>query len=316
MRVLITGGLGFIGGRLAQYLLEAGHQIIIGSRKISNPPTWLVQAEVETIKWNDDIALENSCNGVDIVIHAAGMNAQDCLSDPISALEFNGYGTLKLLEAAIRAKVSKFIYLSTAHVYSSPLLGTITEESRPTNPHPYATSHLAGDQAVDSANKAGKIQGFIFRLSNGFGAPMHEHVNCWMLLVNDLCKQAVISHQMTLKSSGNSERDFIGLTQVCQTIEKIAFQADRLNQSNLYNIGSGEAQSVMTMAKLIQQRCAYTLGFKPSINIGKPHTNTKSLNAKLTYCIDKINKHGIKFSNEEKVKEIDNLLLFCQSKFT
>ena len=166
---------------------------------ISNPPSWLVKAEVEKITWDDDIALKRSCIGVDVVIHAAGINAQDCVSDPKAALEFNGGVTTRFVEAASKAGVWRFIYLSTAHVYSNPLVGVITEESHPSNQHPYATSHLAGDEAVLRANQLGKIQGFVFRLSNGFGAPMHKDVNCWMLLVNDLCKQAVVTHKMILK---------------------------------------------------------------------------------------------------------------------
>ena len=312
MQILITGGLGLIGGRLAKYLSEAGHKIVIGSRDTLNK-TILAQIKVKKIEWDDDIALERICMGMDIVIHAAGMNAQDCVLNPKAALEFNGGVTARLIKAASNAGVGRFIYLSTAHVYSNPLVGLITEESYPNNAHPYASSHLAGDKAVKLANKYGKTEGFVFRLSNGFGAPLHDAVNCWMLLVNDLCKQAVLTHKMILKSSGQQERDFIGINQICLAIEKIAIKTDDSKQSNVYNLGSGAAQSVISMAQLIQERCSVVLGFKPTISCKEEDTDINYSEEKLDYRIDKITAAGVKFTNEEKVNEIDDLLRFCQS---
>lgn len=314
MQILITGGLGFIGGRLAKYLSEAGHKIVIGSRN-SLRTTVLSQTKVKKIEWDDDIALERICMGMDIVIHAAGMNAQDCASNPKAALEFNGGVTTRFVKAASKAGVWRFIYLSTAHVYSNPLVGVITEESSPINVHPYASSHLVGDLAVNLANKHGMTQGFVFRLSNGFGAPMYDDVNCWMLLINDLCKQAVLTHKMILKSSGQQERDFIGINQICLAIEKIAIEAEDSKQSKLYNLGSGASQSVISMAQLIQERCSVVLGFKPTISCKEEDTDTSFSEEKLDYRIDKITAVGVKFKNEEKVKEIDDLLRFCQSSF-
>jgi UDP-glucose 4-epimerase len=158
-KILITGGMGYVGGRLAVHLAQAGHQIVLGSRNASSPPVWLPQAEVLQIAWGDAGALEQSCDGVDVVIHAAGMNAQDCAADPAAALGFNGVATARLVAAACRAGVQRFIYLSTAHVYASPLVGAITEETCPRNMHPYATSHIAGEHAVLYANQHKQIRG-------------------------------------------------------------------------------------------------------------------------------------------------------------
>ena len=192
MRILITGGFGFVGGRLAEHLAQAGHQIVLGTRNARNPPVWLPQAKVAQIVWDDDCVLKRILDGVNVVIHAAGMNAQECADKPVVALEFNGVATARLIAAAVRVDVQRFIYFSTAHVYASPLVGTINEETYPRNLHPYATSHLAGEHAVLSTNKCGEIQGIVLRLSNAFGSPMHKSVNCWRLLVNDLCRQAVL----------------------------------------------------------------------------------------------------------------------------
>ena len=105
MHILITGGFGFVGGRLGQYLHQAGHQITLGSRSLSNPPNWFSCAKVVKTDWNDTNALEQACVGMDIVIQAAGLNAQDCTNDPVAALEINGLATARLVESAARADV-------------------------------------------------------------------------------------------------------------------------------------------------------------------------------------------------------------------
>ena len=68
-------------------------------------------------------------------------------------LEFNGAATARLVRASLRAGVSKFIYFSTAHVYRSLLVGYFDDNSCPRNAHPYASTHLAGEQAVAYVGK-------------------------------------------------------------------------------------------------------------------------------------------------------------------
>src|SRR3546814_20189177 len=97
------------------------------------------------------------------------MNAQNCAANPVEALEFNGVATARLVQAAARVGIRRFIYLSTAHVYCAPLTGTITEDTCPRNLHPYATSHLAGENAVLRAVKAGEISGMVLRFLNVLG---------------------------------------------------------------------------------------------------------------------------------------------------
>jgi UDP-glucose 4-epimerase len=313
MRILITGGFGFVGGRLAVHLAQAGHQIILGTSHSIDSPDWLPQAEVVKTAWDDAAALEHSCAGVDVIIHAAGMNAQDCAAEPEAALAFNGFATAKLVAAASRSSVKKFIYLSTAHVYASPLAGVITEETCPLNLHPYATSHLAGEQAVLNPHPRGELKSIVLRLSNAFGAPMHKDANCWMLLVNDLCKQAVQTRQLVLQSSGLQQRDFIGLTEVCCVAEKLV-DSDQFKQMNVFNVGAGVSQSVLAMAQLIQQRCTKVLGFLPELQHKRGGVDEQ--HPTLTYLTNNLNTLGISCNSLDDSVEIDRLLQFCQAVFT
>jgi UDP-glucose 4-epimerase len=314
MRILITGGFGFVGGRLAVHLAQAGHQIVLGSRNASSPPVWLPQAEVVQIVWNDHREIERCCGGVDVVVQAAGMNAQECSLDPVAALEFNGLATARLEAAASRAGVKKFLYLSTAHVYASPLVGIITEETCPRNLHPYATSHLAGEHAVLSASQLGKIEGIVLRLSNAFGAPMHKDVNCWMLLVNDLCKQAVQTGKLVLQTSGQQQRDFIGLTEVCLVTEHFSVGHSESKPTGVFNVGAGMSQSVLEIAQLIQKRCEQVLGFEPLLQFMQEEVNEQ--HPLLTYQSNNLAAFGINSNGIVNTAEIDSLLRFCQTAFT
>ena len=313
MRILITGGFGFIGGRLATYLSLAGHQVVLGSRNETHLPNWLPQAEVVKIKWSDESALESSCEGVDVIIHAAGMNAQDCAADPLGALDFNGVTTKRLVEAANRVGVKKFIYLSTAHVYASPLVGTITEKTLPSNSHPYASSHLAGESAVLNANERGVIQGVVIRLSNTYGAPMHKDVNCWMLVVNDLCRQAAQTRRLVLQTSGLQQRDFVCMTEVCRVAEALIIADGGSVKNSIFNVGSGVSQSILEIATLIQQRCSIVLGFEPFLDFKQADADEEQ--PRLSYMSDHLASAGISVKSMDKVIEIDELLQFCQRAF-
>lgn len=312
MRILITGGFGFVGGRVAQHLQQAGHQIVLGSRSVTTSPNWLSRAEVVKTIWNDSGALEKICNDVEVVIQAAGMNAQDCAADPAAALEFNGLATENLLESARRAGVRQFVYLSTAHVYSSQLTNTIDEASCPRNLHPYATSHLAGENAVLYASQQGKIQSLVLRLSNAFGVPAHADANCWMLLVNDLCRQAVCDHRLTLRSAGLQQRDFVTLHDVGRTLVHMLELPDERIGGAIFNVGGGSAKRVIDMAEMVQARCLAVFGFVPEII--RPEPSRGEMSPNLDYCIDKLLATGFSLDGN-CYDEIDATLHLCNDVF-
>ena len=266
LRVLITGGFGYMGGRVAQYLADQGHQIVLASRKKSTPE-WLSQAEVVQLRWNDEDVLTELCKDINAVIHCAGINAQDCASDPIAALEFNGLATARLVQAGKKAGVTKFIYLSTAHVYRFPLVGRIDENTCPRNLHPYATSHLAGENAVLYSSETGAdLSGVVLRLSNVVGAPVHKDVDCWMLVANDLCRQVVTTGKMLIRSSGKQARDFVSMKFVCDLISKILIAPNHQYQS-IINVGSSKSITIKELARMIQTACQSLFAFRPPIQV-------------------------------------------------
>lgn len=312
MRILITGGLGFLGGRIAAYLHQCGYKVVIGTRKKISKIDWLPNAEIIQLDWDDKESLDEACRGISVVIHAAGMNAQQCNADPIAALKFNGTATRQLVKSSENNFVKQFIYFSTAHVYSSPLIGVITEESPTINMHPYATTHLMGEHAVLEANQNKKMHGVVLRLSNVFGAPMDVGVGCWTLLANDLCKQVAITNKMVMKTSGIQERNFVPMSKICWVIESFLSGNTWLNTAGIFNIGSKKSRPIIEMAKFIQERCENVLGYRPDL-LMMPSDIKESCQPLLYQTKQKLKKYPPIFSDEQ---EIDDLIKFCQLNFS
>ena len=313
MRILVTGGLGFVGSRLCLHLESLGHSVIIGARSIRTPPTWLPKAEFVEIDWESDYSLSHACEGVDVVFHAAGMNSKESIEDPIKALQFNGLCTARLLEQAGKSTVTRFVYLSTAHVYASPLVGIINEYTCPTNKHPYATSHLAAENVVLETNRHPNIERVVVRLSNVYGAPGHPQANCWMLLVNDLCRQAIKHKNMVLKTSGIQRRDFVSMTKVVAILSSLASQSLTNFGSNILNIGSGSSLTVLEMTRLIKERCEVVMGFIPKITSVQIAVadKTHELSYRSSFLTEKHFSESIDIMN----CEVDRLLQFCHTHF-
>lgn len=318
-RVLITGGSGLVGGRVAECLTRSGFLVRLGTRNAREPDFIRpVGAEVVHTDWLNDDGLRNICRDVDVIINTMGMNAGDCQGDPVGALMVNGAYTARLLRAAVSSGVKRFIHLSTAHVYGSPLEGTISESFCPSNLHPYATSHRAGEDVVLWADRQKDIEGVVIRLSNAYGRPLDPEARCWMLMVNDLCRQAVEKQGLTLHSDGLQHRDFIPLSSVSRfisqlsSVESISMIKNDISVSSIFNVGSGNSMSVASMAEIVQYRCQSVLGY-PVTLVKKPSLDKKEgpalqyISRNLTYPINVI--------WEEAVAEIDELLMFCWKHF-
>lgn len=313
MKILITGAFGFVGGRLAKYLAGRGYEILLGSSITRSSPDWGPGLEVVKTDWNNEGALTSLCRNVDVVIHTAGMNAQDCEIDPVAALDFNGVATAALVTASCKAGVKKIIYFSTAHVYRSPLSGLLTEETCPVNLHPYATSHLAGENAVLWAHQRGKIEGWVFRLSNSFGAPSHKNVNIWNLLVNDISRQAIVSNKIVLKSNGTQCRDFVALSSVEKTVEVSLLETAPESSNLIFNLGSGRSISIMEIAELVASRYQNITG-KEKIHIENISGDEKKVSQPFLLSVEKLKKSGLFFESINEA-EIDGLLDFCKMNF-
>jgi len=299
-----------VGGRLAQLLVQKGHAVVLGSRRAAKAPAWLPDSEVVQMVWSNPEQLRRVCRDVDAVAHLAGMNARECASKPADALSFNGDATARLVNAAIGAGVKRFLYLSTAHVYASALIGDINEETSTSAQHPYATSHLAGELAVREAHRRGQIVGIVVRLSNAVGAPTHAQVDCWSLLVNDLVRQAVDTRTMTLHSDGTQRRDFVAMSEACRAIVHLLQLPSESIGDGLFNVGGGWSPTVLEMTQRVASRFE-TLQVGP-VSIRRARSAVVAQPCTLVYERQRLLDSGFTPSNRVSIdEEIDSLILCC-----
>lgn len=308
--VLLTGGFGNLGGRVASALhLTGSWNIRLASRTHSAPPTWAPDATVVNLDLLSRDQVDFACSGVSAIIHLAALNDRQAAADPNLAEAISGAGTKLLTDSAAKHKVDRFIFMSTAHVYGSPLQGTVTEKTLTTNSHPYATSHLSGEREVSQRHQNGDFAGIILRCANGFGVPKDPSVNIWHVLVNDLCNQVASTGSMTLQSSGLQERNFIPIADICSAIlHFLHIDAERVGDG-LFNLGGPKSMTVLEMAHVIAERSRIVLNIDPPIN--RPLQIEPNASVPLDYRIDKLLTTGFSCVNDIYY-EIDQLLNMCK----
>ncbi|MFH1309477.1 MAG: SDR family oxidoreductase [Candidatus Omnitrophota bacterium] len=312
MRLLITGGLGYIGGRVAAYCKKENPEleIILTTRKKRKYfPKWTTGFRVSRLELLDERSITECIAGSDpdCIIHLAAVNEIDSEADPDLAREVNFHGTEKLLRAASIKNVKKFIYFSTFHVYGAHNGRVITEESSVHPKHPYSVTHLAAEKAVKTFNGNG-MKTLIFRLSNSYGYPMDEFINRWTLVVNDLCRQAVVTGRIVLKSSGRQYRDFIALHDVARAVYH--FVETDIETNELYNLGGESSMTIREMASAVAETYEKQYGKKiKDFCIGK---DTGKDPKEVIYNIEKLKNTGFILKGN-MVNEIEKTLTLCES---
>lgn len=309
--VLLTGGFGTLGGRLAAILAQDSEiNLRLASRFKRTAPHWAPSAETYAVDFENRKSIQEMLNEITHVVHLVAMTDFESRAEPEKARQVNTEYTNRVIEQC--RKDTRFVYLSTIQVYGADLTGTITE-STPTNPaDAYSQTHLNSETLVESAHKHGQIEGINLRNSNGFGAPMSADAKIWQIIANDLCRQAVEKKVLTLKSHGLQCRNFIPFTDVCNAIHHSLFMSSDLLGDTTFNLGGNATIRVKEMAELIASRCAKILGYKPELIVqGAPPEN---LPATFVYNSDKLRSTGFSPSTSLET-EIDRLLVACQKWF-
>ena len=314
MIILVTGGTGYLGGRICSSLVDSGYTVRIGVRnsRVALPPE-LNKCEVVTLDLLDKKSLEYACTRAHVIIHLAAMNAQDCTKDPEAALLVNGLGTQNLLTAASNKNVSSFIYFSTAHVYGSPLVGVIDEKTLPRPTHPYSITHrLAEDYVLEFHGKR-NMNGVVLRLSNAIGPPLTKDANCWMLFLNDICRQAIVEKKITLNSHPGTERDFIPIDSILDVVNKLVLPNELIHYGSIYNLGSGYSVTIGALSELVAKRCADLYDINPSISLKNSDVNSNA--HQLEYDSKKIRNQRLLQKEYSLQSVVDQTLDFCVRNF-
>jgi len=309
--VLITGGTGFVGGRIARSL-SATHTVILSSRKNPDSNMLLAHGAARGIIHQQLLDSTTFPDDVHTVIHMAALNEWDCVSNPSEAIRVNIDETRIILENAIKHGAKEFIYFSTAHAYGQ-LTGHVTEDRLPVPVHPYAITHRAAEDYVNAAGIQKKINTVCLRLSNSFGAPVDPSVNRWTLLANDLARQSIEKKQLTLLSNGCQYRDFICLSDVTNVVTEMINKGIATLKYPIYNLGSGQSFRVIDMANQIAS--VYKELYNQDLPLHLPKGATPTTEPGLHFDISRLESAGFIIENDVRA-EIKSLLEFCREHFS
>ena len=312
LKILITGGLGYLGGRVADSLKRNFPEttIILGTRrKIRDIPDWAESFKIIHLDICDSLSIEKAVVGSDTVVHLAALNEHESIKDIEAAWKTNALGTQALLSAANRKGVQRFVYFSTFHVYGDHK-ETIIENSSTRSHHPYAATHRAAEDMIRFYQYYKNMDTLILRLSNGFGYPMDIGIDRWTLVFNDLCRQAITSGKMVLKSSGKQHRDFISLHDVSAAVEHFLFRVRDQWKDGLYNLGGDGSLSIVEAAKTIAR--VYEKKYDKRIPIEIAGKDDEGPCNSAHFNIDKLKATGFQLTGNMEM-EIEQTLSLCET---
>jgi len=254
MRLLVTGGLGFIGSNLIRYLLGKYKDIVIinldkmgiGSN-INNLKDVERNKKYSLIKGSllDFDLVSSLIKNVDAVINlAAETHVDRSIANPRIFLENNTIGTFNLLEAArIYNPKLRIIQVSTDEVYSDILIGSYKEEDRLKPSSPYSASKAAADMLCLAYHRTYNLDIVITRCTNNFGPYQFPEK-----LIPKTIIRASLGMKIPIYGSGKNIRDWIYVLDHCEALEIIL---EKGKAGEIYNISSGNEEDNLTLVKKI-----------------------------------------------------------------
>ena len=246
MRVLVTGGSGFIGSHVVDKLASRGHEPVIYDQR---PSPWHGPDVVETVigSITDREALERAMNGCDAVAHLAAMaDVNDVHRDPEDAEKVNSRGTAAVLEAARRAGVKRVAYASTIWVYSDCAADQVDEETLLAPPsHLYTSTKLAGELYCKAYQELYGIDYTILRFGIPYGPRAREAA-----VIPAFVNKALAGDPLTLSGDGLQSRKFVYVEDLA---DGVAAGLDDVAVNRVFNLASNESVTIKQIAETIQE---------------------------------------------------------------
>tara|TARA_X000001036_G_C20655838_1_gene796902 strand:- start:839 stop:1801 length:963 start_codon:yes stop_codon:yes gene_type:complete len=253
MKVIITGGYGYLGSRLSLHLIDLGYDVtIVAKQKKSLDNSSL--AKIKTIIGDicqKTIVKRISSLKPDFIIHLVSLPQKESNENLRESFRVNTQSTWDLLSECHKNGLKKFIYFSTIHVYGNLINSTIDEQQTPIPKDVYGVTHLLSENICNYFNEKTNVECINVRLSNCYGEPALINLSCWELVINEFCKSAYFDEQIVILSDGAPVRDFIHYSDVCNGIDTLLKKKSRLKHKTI-NFCSGFMIEIRQVAILIQ----------------------------------------------------------------
>ena len=248
MKVLVTGGAGFIGANLVRLLLEQGHAVTVLDNLSAGRRAYLEGVPLTFVEGDilEAALVERVVAGHDGVVHlAAQTGVPGSLADPRQDCEVNVIGTLNVLEACRQAGVERFVFASS----NAPLgrqSPPATEEKAPLPISPYGASKLAGEGYSLAYHGSWGLGTVVLRFANVYG-PYSAHKGS---VVAKFFKDILAGRGLTIDGDGGQTRDFIYVEDLCRAI-LLALESGVSGE--VFQIATGVETSIRSLAGMVQE---------------------------------------------------------------
>ncbi len=248
VRVLVTGGAGFIGSHLVERLLSEGHEVIVLDDLSSGSLRNLSKVRKDILFVKGDVRcsrdVERAIRGTDCVVHLAALiSVEESFRKPLTYNEVNVTGTLVLLKASEHFGVDKFVLISSCAVYGDPLEVPIKED-HPLRPlSPYAVSKVAAEGYTRTFEG---LRPVILRLFNVYGprqSPAYAGV------ITKFAERMLRGDPPIIYGDGKQTRDFVHVSDVVQAI----MLSLEMKEAGTLNVGTGEEISVNELCEVMME---------------------------------------------------------------
>lgn len=252
LKVIITGGCGFIGSHLVDFWVAQGAHVTVidnlstGLRQNLNPQAELLEIDLQDLSVAEHGTLFQN---VDYVFHLGALAAiVPSIQDPVAYLQANVMGTLKLLEICRAFAPRKLIYTASGSCYGIPDAYPTLEDAPIRPEYPYALSKWQGEELVKHWGQVYHLPWISLRLTNVFG-PRSRTDTGYGAVFGVFLAQIAHGKPLTIVGDGSQSRDFTYVLDVVQAFYKAA-TSDVVGE--VINIGSGNHYSINYLAELLQ----------------------------------------------------------------
>lgn len=257
MKILITGGSGFIGSHIVEHYQNIAEEIRVLDNLLTgyrHNLDGLKHTFIEGTVTNRELVRE-SVRGVDYVFHLAAMvSVPESMSKPAECVDINVHGLLNVLEEASHAGVKKLVFASSAAIYGDNPTVPKFETMLPEPKSPYAITKLDGEYYLGMFQREGRLETAALRFFNVFG-PRQDPKGAYAAAVPIFIEKAVRNEDITVFGDGGQTRDFIYVKDI---VGALVFAVETAGVTGVFNAGYGGQITINDLANRLIKTAAST----------------------------------------------------------